>query len=190
MTGSELEETRDEITGASAARQKPSEAPNISVEMEDGVARVHIGETSSEANVEALMKALGTEDTKILDGFLSQIGNAVSMQCVNEQQMQFAIAFVKSVEPENEMEMLLATQMAAAHICSMEASRLYMNGSTLPGRDSAERAANKFMRTFAAQIDALKRFRHGGQQKVTVEHVTVNEGGQAIVGPVKHGGRG
>lgn len=39
-------------------------------------------------------------------------------------------------------------------------------------------------------LEALKRYRTGGQQKVTVEHVTVNEGGQAIVGAVAHGGRG
>ncbi len=38
------------------------------------------------------------------------------------------------------------------------------------------------------QVDALKRYRTGGQQKVTVEHVTVNDGGQAIVGSVEKGG--
>lgn len=31
---------------------------------------------------------------------------------------------------------------------------------------------------------ALKRYRTGGEQKVTVKRVTVNEGGQAIVGNV------
>jgi hypothetical protein len=40
------------------------------------------------------------------------------------------------------------------------------------------------------QMEALKRYRTGGQQKVTVEHVTVNDGGQAIVGAVTHGGGG
>jgi hypothetical protein len=33
-------------------------------------------------------------------------------------------------------------------------------------------------------IEALKRYRTGGEQKVTVQHVTVNDGGQAIVGAV------
>ena len=33
-------------------------------------------------------------------------------------------------------------------------------------------------------------YRTGGQQKVTVEHVTVNQGGQAIVGNVSHPGGG
>jgi hypothetical protein len=37
-------------------------------------------------------------------------------------------------------------------------------------QDSAERAFNKLARTFAAQVEALKRYRTGGQQKVTVEH--------------------
>jgi hypothetical protein len=39
-------------------------------------------------------------------------------------------------------------------------------------------------------VEALKRYRSRGDQTVRVEHVTVNEGGQAIVGNVNHGGRG
>ena len=39
-------------------------------------------------------------------------------------------------------------------------------------------------------MEALKRYRSKGEQRVYVERVTVNEGGQAIVGPVSHGGRG
>ena len=33
-------------------------------------------------------------------------------------------------------------------------------------------------------MEALKRYRTGGEQKVTVQHVTVSEGGNAIVGNV------
>lgn len=58
---------------------------------------------------------------------------------------------------------------------------------TIPQLDAAERALNKLARTFAMQMDTLKRYRTGGQQKVTVEHVTVNSGGQAIVGTVEAG---
>src|SRR5438034_11217890 len=60
----------------------------------------------------------------------------------------------------------------------------------IPQQDSAERAFNKLARTFSAQVEALKRYRTGGEQRVTVEHVTVNEGGQAIVGNVAHRGGG
>ena len=50
--------------------------------------------------------------------------------------------------------------------------------------------ANKMLRTFIAQVEAVKKYRTGGHQKVTVEHVHVNEGGQAIVGTVNQGGGG
>jgi hypothetical protein len=33
-------------------------------------------------------------------------------------------------------------------------------------------------------MEALKRYRTGGEQKVTVQHLSVGEGGQAIVGNV------
>ncbi|MCH9049182.1 MAG: hypothetical protein IH836_09675 [Proteobacteria bacterium] len=48
--------------------------------------------------------------------------------------------------------------------------------------------ANQFSRTFTAQLDALNKHRGKGQQKVTVEHVHVNQGGKAIVGNINQGG--
>ena len=44
--------------------------------------------------------------------------------------------------------------------------------------------ANKLSRTYVALLDALNSHRGKGQQKVTVEHVHVHSGGQAIVGKV------
>jgi len=44
--------------------------------------------------------------------------------------------------------------------------------------------ATKLMRTFANQTEALGRYRGKGEQKMTVEHVHVYKGGQAIVGQV------
>ena len=45
----------------------------------------------------------------------------------------------------------------------------------IPQQDSAERTFNKLARTFAAQVEALKRYRTGGEQRVIVQHVNVNE---------------
>jgi hypothetical protein len=45
-------------------------------------------------------------------------------------------------------------------------------------------------RTYATQMEALKRYCTGGEQKVTVHHVSVNEGGQAIVGNVNQAASG
>src|SRR5215217_8219392 len=56
------------------------------------------------------------------------------------------------------------------------------------GRRENLAQANKLSRTYAALLEALNRHRGKGQQKVTVEHVHVHEGGQAIVGHVEGGG--
>jgi hypothetical protein len=55
-------------------------------------------------------------------------------------------------------------------------------------QDAAERAMNKLARTYAAQMETIKRYRSKGQQTVRVERVTVESGGQAIVGNVSKGG--
>src|SRR2546422_7338354 len=81
---------------------------------------------------------------------------------------------------------MLAAQMAAVHIASMTFARRLGAVETVQQQDSAERAFNKLTRTFATQMEALKRYRTGGEQKVTVQHVSVAEGGQAIVGNVTH----
>ena len=60
---------------------------------------------------------------------------------------------------------------------------------TLPQHDSAERSLNKLARTFACQLEALKRYRSKGNQHIVVERVTVSDFGQAIVGNVSQGGR-
>ena len=72
----------------------------------------------------------------------------------------------------------------------MTFARRLNNVDNIPQQDSAERAFNKLTRTFAIQVEALKRYRTGGQQKVTVEHVNVHAGGQAIVGTVPAPGVG
>ncbi len=72
----------------------------------------------------------------------------------------------------------------------MNFARRLAHVETIPQQDSAERAFNKLAKTFATQMETLKRYRTGGQQKMTVEHVTVQAGGQAIVGNVSHPGGG
>jgi hypothetical protein len=79
---------------------------------------------------------------------------------------------------------MLAAQMAAVHMAALASARRLALADSLPQQDAAERAVNKLSRTYATQMEALKRYRSGGEQNVTVQHVSVSEGGQAIVGNV------
>jgi Tfp pilus assembly protein PilE len=82
------------------------------------------------------------------------------------------------------------TMMAAAHMAAMRMARQLAAAEMIPQQDAAERAFNKLARTYAGQMDTLKRYRSKGEQKMTVQHVTVKDGGQAVVGDVRAGGRG
>jgi hypothetical protein len=67
----------------------------------------------------------------------------------------------------------------------MECYRRAMIGDqTFEGRRENLNQANKLSRTYATLLEALNRHRSKGQQKVTVEHVHVHAGGQAVVGMV------
>jgi hypothetical protein len=46
-------------------------------------------------------------------------------------------------------------------------------------------AAARLLRAYATQVEALRRLKNGGSQVVRVEHVHVNQGGQALIGNVK-----
>jgi DUF917 family protein len=99
------------------------------------------------------------------------------------------LSIIEGIKPRDQVETMLAAQMAAVHMATMTFARRLATVDNIPQQDSAERAFNKLTRTFTTQMEALKRFRTGGEQKVTVQHVTVAEGGQAIVGNVTQGRR-
>ena len=46
-------------------------------------------------------------------------------------------------------------------------------------------APARLLHTYAVQVETLRRLRNGGSQYVRVEHVHVNEGGQAVIGSVQ-----
>jgi hypothetical protein len=103
--------------------------------------------------------------------------------------MNYAITFVAGLQPRDQIEATLGVQMAAIHLATMKAAENLGGAKNLNVMDMQEKALNRLARTFAAQMEALKRYRSKGEQRVYVERVTVNEGGQAIVGPVIRGGR-
>jgi hypothetical protein len=86
---------------------------------------------------------------------------------------------------------MMAAQLIAAHNAAMEGYRRAMHSEqTFEGRRENLAQANKLSHTYATLLEALNRHRGKGQQKVTVEHVHVHSGGQAVVGVVQTPGGG
>src|SRR3984957_2857943 len=134
-----------------------------------------------------IMESLGTADFDFYNGLLTQLANVGTQGKPDERGTNFLLAMVRGIGPKDEIEAMMAAQMAAVHMTTMTFARRLAHVDNILQQDSAERAFNKLARTFAVQVEALKRYRTGGEQKVTVQHVTVNEGGQAIVGSVSPG---
>lgn len=100
-----------------------------------------------------------------------------------------ALGMAIEIQPRDAVEALLATQMAATHSAMMRFSMMMANTEVLQQLEFLERAVNKLGRTFTTQMEALRKHRNGGRQTVTVQHVNVEDGGQAIVGNVQAGGK-
>ena len=96
-----------------------------------------------------------------------------------------ALALLNELKPRDAAETMLCTQMIGAQILAMQCMRTAaFPATTAKSREASLRHAERMMRIFTQQLDALNKHRGKGQQKVTVEHVTVNEGGQAVVGNI------
>ncbi len=132
----------------------------------------------------------------LFGGSSEQFGSALLSQCVNvsggsealSNDKEHAVAIVGEIAPQDGIEALLATQMAAVHIATMRHSRLMAGADIIERLELQERVFNKLARTFTTQMEALRKHRNGGKQTVTVQHVSVEDGGQAIVGNVQTGG--
>jgi len=102
--------------------------------------------------------------------------------------MNAALAIVGGVEPDNEVEALLAVQMTATHWLAMTLLGRSRRAETTMQVQVHGGLAVKLLRTFTLQAETLAKLRRGGGQTVRVEHVHVHPGGQAIVGAVTTGG--
>jgi hypothetical protein len=97
--------------------------------------------------------------------------------------MAFDVA--NTIQVGNSSEKMLAHQLAAMHKVAME-----MIGSVVPhSRDAAIQnrrlnAAVRYMTAYQQGLLTLRKLRLGGHQRISVQHIQVREGGQAIVGDV------
>ena len=177
----QLVATADETTGL----------PPVKFKFDGDTAQLPDGENGNDW-VLKLFATFGSRDSDTLDLFMSQIigvmnpGHKDRAKALNQM-----TPLLRAINPTNELESMLAVQMIGIHNMSMAMmKRAMLPDQTVDGVNHNVNRVTKLSRTFIAQMEALNKHRGKGRQKITVEHVTVNEGGQAIVGNVEHGGGG
>ena len=134
-----------------------------------------------------LKTTLGTASDAFVDMALQHLERAARLPGDGPSNVSIngALAIIAGFSPRNEMEAAIALQAACTHMAAMVMLARIGGGHggphRLPGMASA---AAKLLRAYCTQVETYRRLRGGGEQKITVQHVTVHEGGQAIVGAV------
>lgn len=129
----------------------------------------------------------GAKNVRVVNQLIDQVACTQTNATDNgSEALNVTVALLHELAPQNALEGMLVSQMIGIHNLAMSMmARASSSGQTAEGVEQCVNRAVKLTRTFAAQVEALHKLRNGGQQKVTVEHVTVNAGGQAIVGNVE-----
>ena len=131
----------------------------------------------------SLMEPFGITDRRFLAPLFQQL---VEADGFGGDGVEFTAAVVQGIKPEDYVVAMHAAQMATVHWATMKYIRQVGESRGALCQEIAVAMATKLARTFTAQMVGLKHYRTGGEQKVTVRHVSVSDGGQAIVGTVTH----
>ena len=138
-----------------------------------------------------MTETTGSRDIHFFKTLFVQVTSTLPKE-ESDDASNFIAAFMHGLKPRDEMEGVLIAQMAGTHNLIMEYMRRAVNPEQYlgAGEDYTNRAY-RLMNIFLKQMEALEKYRgKTSQQKVIVEHVHINEGGQAIVGHIESKSRG
>ena len=139
---------------------------------------------------DALKRIFGTEHDQMANGLLRHCfkvlaSSEVSDQSSGNDERLFMVNAISDIAPRDGPERLLAVQMVATHTAMVRSAGYLARAGTVEQMKAHYSGFNKLARTYTAQMEALRKHRNGGKQTVVVQHVNVEDGGQAIVGTVQ-----
>jgi hypothetical protein len=146
-------------------------APRMKVSEKDGLTRVALDHPEPAVGEILLTQALGANDFDFFHGILNQLENATTGDTVNERQLNFMLSVIRGINPSDQVEAMIGAQMAVVHRAFMSSAHLLAKATYLVELEGAERALAKLGRTFATQVEALKRYRGTGEHKPREEKV-------------------
>ena len=139
----------------------------------------------------ALRESLGTENPYLWKLFPGHLEGCTDRSGAADN-LNRLVPILHDIAPRDTLEAMLSVQMVGVHNVAMDClRRAQFENRPLTGGRQTSIMPPGFYGTFTAQMEALQRYRgKSTQQKVTVEHVHVHQGGQAIVGAVNSPGQG
>jgi hypothetical protein len=139
----------------------------------------------AQAGERLMGEALGAVDRDALHGILKQLMKASAIsQKPNEDNLAFMVSMMKGIAPRDSLEAMLTAQMVSVHVATMRSACRLALTENLTAQEGISRTLTRLARTFAAQMEALNRHRGHGERPITVQNLSVQDGGSAIVGNV------
>jgi hypothetical protein len=142
---------------------------------------------SPEELAEARKRLIGVSAKSVADLVVTQMASMSLWGAkTNEEKGVAAIDLLHESQPASVTEAFLSVQMFGVHEAALLfLQRATVSGQTFEGSDANVLRAVRLLRLFNEQVELLAKLKgKTSQQKVTVEHVHVHQGGQAIVGAV------
>ena len=166
---------------AAFGESRAATAPRIKL-LPNGISIDH---PDPELGERLMAEMLGVSDCDAMHGILRQLARAsVKGKKPDAVNLAFMISMVESIKPRDAIEAMLVAQIVSVHVMAMQCAYRLAGANDFARQDSAARALGRLARTFPAQIEALTRYRNHGQPAITVQNVSVGDGGKAIVGNV------
>lgn len=139
---------------------------------------------------------INTKEIKLyLDGMTSEM---VSNDAANHRGMLLSYTGVDcaamalqaeiDMKAENSVEKMLCHLMAMSYKGSLEVMGKAFLEDDVVIQSQRLKASSKLMDSFSKAMLIMHRVKTGGNQNIVVQHVTVSDGGQAVIGNIK--GRG
>lgn len=147
--------------------------------------RIAIKHPDPQAGERLLADALGVVDRDAMHGILKQLVKASAIgHRPDEANLAFMVSMIRSIAPRDSIEAMLVSQMVCVHMAAMRCACRLACTDDLAQHESVTRALTRLSRTFAAQVEALSRHRNSDERAITVQNLSVQDGGRAIVGNV------
>jgi hypothetical protein len=125
------------------------------------------------------------------DGFGKHVvsKNAIADTKYNEtaemkNKMQASKDSITAIDPQSNIELLLASQMMSVHNFQQRMLGYAINASLPETSVKYGNLVAKLSNVFIQQVNLMQRLKGGGEQKVVFEHVHIHSGGKAVVGTV------
>jgi len=138
---------------------------------------------------DSFVESYGTSDEDLIAVLGSQVANALGGREALDPITHGAILkMLSSMAPQNAHEGLLAIQLVSTHFLAMDCISKSRDRGSIEILEAFSRMTERLMKLFLKQTEALRKLKNGGEQRIIIEKVEVQSGGQAVVGSVERGG--